>query len=91
MLLTRVISWLADKLISAEREMSSTTVTLQPTSAVPPPDAPPPAKRGPASRGTPGGPSARSRDYGARADDGSDGSDDDDWRKARAARKTTKA
>ena len=52
---------------------------------------PPPAKRGPASRGTPGGPSARSRDYGARADDGSDGSDDDDWRKARAARKTTKA
>ena len=46
---------------------------------------PKPPKRGPASRGTPGGPSARSRDYG-HADDGSD--DDDDWRKARAARKT---
>ena len=47
MLLTRVISWLADKLISAEREMSSTTVTLQPTSAVPPPDAPPDAPADP--------------------------------------------
>ena len=47
---------------------------------------PKPPKRGPASRGTPGGPSARSRDYGARAESGSD--DDDDWRKARAARKT---
>jgi len=45
-------------------------------------------KRGPASRGTPGGPSARSRDYGTRVDNDSDGSDDDDWRKARAARKT---
>ena len=47
---------------------------------------PKPPKRGPASRGTPGGPSARSRDYG-HADDGSE-SDEDDWRKARAARKT---